>query len=195
MLISCYTHTHMHIYVHVRTCHCRLRRRHSLSCSCELLLFYCSCRSVRLFPIRRWQQLFDSHTHTHTNSSLLRSHSLARSLSGTDSLSLLRAVTPALPISRYRSRSVQLIIILNRQLSFVLILCFQFASARAIYAHSLRSCFFFLLFFFLLCFCFCRALAIFIVAYFSLFVVAIAVLCAALPLPLPLLETFLGLCE
>lgn len=92
------------------------------------------------FPIRRWQQLFDSHTYTDPPS---YTHSLS---AGTDCLSLLRTVTPALSPSL--SRSVyclfQLIIILNRQLSFVLILCARFyahSSLRSFFAFALRSLF------------------------------------------------------
>lgn len=135
-------------------------------------------------------------THTRTRIPPSYAHTrFARSLSGTDSLSLLRAVTPALPISRYRPRSVQLIIILNRQLSFVLILCFQFESARAIYAHSLRSCFYFFFYFSSSCFAFAFAVR-------SLYLLLLISHYLLLPLPCCVCRSasafawnFLGLCE
>lgn len=131
MLISCYTHTHTHTCKHVR-------RRHSLSCSAFTVV-------CGFFPIRRWQQLFDSHTHTHTLP-LTHIRSLLLALTVSRCYVLLRLLS--LPLSRSLSLSLyclfQLIIILNRQLSFVLILCARFyahSSLRSFFAFALRSLF------------------------------------------------------
>lgn len=193
MLISCYRHTHICTftctYVHV-----------IVACgdvTCSAVRASCCCFSALAARCGFFQFAAGNSclTHTHTRTRIPPSYAhtrFARSLSGTDSLSLLRAVTPALPISRYRPRSVQLIIILNRQLSFVLILCFQFASARAIYAHSLRSCFYFFFTFLLLALLLLLPCARYI--YCCLFLTICCCHCRAVcaALPLPLLETFWG---
>lgn len=110
----------------------------------SLAQLFCFCCCVRLFsnsPLATAVWL----THTHTLP-LTHIRSLLLALTVSRCYVLLRLLS--LPLSRSLSLSLyclfQLIIILNRQLSFVLILCARFyahSSLRSFFAFALRSLF------------------------------------------------------